>query len=209
MMLNMKRAISKRGFTLIEVLVVISIIAILSAILFASFGSAREDARNKALRSELKEVQLALELYRSQNGEYPPTADQSIGNPCTSSGGGVDSANTQGCGSNAIIGDPSTGEVIVPEFISQLPTHSDSANSNCNIIYQVDSANHSWYKLTAERCFAGADGDPTKGIQTDDVMARCPSSCGTCGGSNMNAGYLTSTDFYESFAVFSIGGQCE
>lgn len=204
----MKRPVSLRGFTLIEVLVVISIIAILSAILFASFDTAREDSRNKALRSELKEVQLALELYKAQNGEYPPTADQSIGNPCTSSGGGVDSANTKGCGSNTIIGDPSTGEVIVPEFISELPTHANSVNSNCNIIYKVDSANHSWYKLTAERCWAGAT-DATEGIQSNDVMALCPSSCGTCGGSNMNAGFLASSNFYESFAVFSIGGQCE
>ncbi|MCA9360839.1 type II secretion system protein [Candidatus Nomurabacteria bacterium] len=67
----MKKIFSRNGFTLIEVLVVISIIGILSTILYASFGDARIQARNKALRAEVKETQLALELYKSQNGAYP------------------------------------------------------------------------------------------------------------------------------------------
>jgi prepilin-type N-terminal cleavage/methylation domain-containing protein len=61
------------GFTLIELLVVISIIGILASIVYASFGTAREQARNKAMMSELKEVQLALEIYKAQNEQYPAT----------------------------------------------------------------------------------------------------------------------------------------
>jgi general secretion pathway protein G len=60
-----------QGFTLIELMVTIGIIAILSAVLFASYNSAREQARDKLRMSDLKEVQVALELYKAQHGRYP------------------------------------------------------------------------------------------------------------------------------------------
>ena len=56
-----------RGFTLIELLVVIAIIAILAAVLLSSFDEARKSARDDARKAELKELQLALELYKAQN----------------------------------------------------------------------------------------------------------------------------------------------
>lgn len=60
-----------RGFTLVELLVVISIIGILSVIIFANFSDARIDAKNKAFRTAMKETQLALQVYKAQNDQYP------------------------------------------------------------------------------------------------------------------------------------------
>jgi len=60
-----------KGFTLIELLVVISIIALLSSIVLASLNTAREKAKMAALVSEVKQFQLALELYKNQTGSYP------------------------------------------------------------------------------------------------------------------------------------------
>jgi type II secretion system protein G len=61
----------QRGFTLIELLVVIAIIGILSSIVIVSLTSARAKARDAKRVSELKEIQTALEVYYTNNGEYP------------------------------------------------------------------------------------------------------------------------------------------
>jgi prepilin-type N-terminal cleavage/methylation domain-containing protein len=62
---------SKRGFTLIELLVVIAIIGILSSIVLASLNSARQRGRDARRISDIKQIQLALELYYDANSAYP------------------------------------------------------------------------------------------------------------------------------------------
>lgn len=62
---------AKQGFTLIELLVVISIIAILSAFLMANFIGVRQRGRDAERKSDLRQIQSALELYRADNGKYP------------------------------------------------------------------------------------------------------------------------------------------
>jgi len=63
---------SRRGFTLIELLVVIAIIAILAAILFPVFARARESARKASCQSNLKQIGLAIAMYRSDYDEMNP-----------------------------------------------------------------------------------------------------------------------------------------
>jgi prepilin-type N-terminal cleavage/methylation domain-containing protein len=60
-----RAASTKRGFTLIELLVVIAIIAILAAILFPVFAKAREKARQISCISNLKQLALAMNMYKS------------------------------------------------------------------------------------------------------------------------------------------------
>jgi prepilin-type N-terminal cleavage/methylation domain-containing protein len=67
------------GFTLVEVLVVIAIIGILSSIIYANFGYARDGAKHKAFMTAFKETQLALELYKSQNRQYPAALTDLVG----------------------------------------------------------------------------------------------------------------------------------
>ena len=70
------------GFTLIELLVVIAIIGILSSVVLASLNSARQKGRDARRISDLKQIQLALELcYDAGNSctgggvEYPDSLD--------------------------------------------------------------------------------------------------------------------------------------
>jgi len=60
-----------KGFTLIELLVVIAIIGILSSVVLASLNSAREKSRDAKRVSDIKQLQLALELYFDTNSSYP------------------------------------------------------------------------------------------------------------------------------------------
>lgn len=60
-----------RGFTLIELLVVIAIIGILSSVVLASLNSARKKGRDARRISDVKQIQLALELYYDNNQSYP------------------------------------------------------------------------------------------------------------------------------------------
>lgn len=63
------------GFTLIEILVVITIIMIISAVGLVSFINVGKNARDARRKSDLETVRQALVLYRSENGCYPNPGD--------------------------------------------------------------------------------------------------------------------------------------
>lgn len=60
------------GFTLIELLVVIAIIAILAAIIFPVFARAKVGAYRSSDITNMNSLRTALQLYRADNGAYPP-----------------------------------------------------------------------------------------------------------------------------------------
>jgi prepilin-type N-terminal cleavage/methylation domain-containing protein len=62
---------SKRGFTLIELLVVIAIIGILSSIVLASLNTARQKSRDARRVADIKQIQLAMQLYYDASSTYP------------------------------------------------------------------------------------------------------------------------------------------
>ena len=61
-----------RGFTLIEILVVIAIIAVLIALLLPAVQQAREAARRAACKNNLKQLSLAMHNYETTHRVFPP-----------------------------------------------------------------------------------------------------------------------------------------
>jgi len=59
------------GFTIIELLMVISIIALLSSIVLVSFNLVRVQARDVRRSQDVDKITQALELYFADNGKYP------------------------------------------------------------------------------------------------------------------------------------------
>ena len=92
----------KDGFTIVELLVVVVVIAILASITIVSYSGIQEKAKDVRRVTEVKSIQDALEFYYMDRGVYPP-----------------------GCGSDA---KDSTAcsvwfleEYLIPEYVGNMP----------------------------------------------------------------------------------------
>ncbi|AKJ97619.1 MULTISPECIES: type II secretion system major pseudopilin GspG [Pseudomonas] len=63
----------QRGFTLIEIMVVVVIIGVLGAIVVPQFMSRPDQAKATAARTDIQAIATALEMYRLDNFQYPST----------------------------------------------------------------------------------------------------------------------------------------
>ena len=113
--------LKRRAFTLIELLVVIAIIAILAAILFPVFAQARAKARQTACLSNMKQIGIAVGMYRQDYDEHYPRSYNS----------------------NITAGDPIVGwaDIIQPyaKNIQFLHCPDDTLNQNSDPLARPDS----------------------------------------------------------------------
>lgn len=112
----MKFIHSKKGFTLVELLIVISIIAILTGIIITGLTSSRAKSRDAQRVSNLSQIQLALEQYFDRCGQYPVAI--------------TDTSATNGCPSDITFG----------SYISVIPKD-PSTNANYDYLTNVSGSN--------------------------------------------------------------------
>ena len=137
-----------KGFTLIELMVVIAIILILALIAIPAYRNMQDRARKSRVQSDLRNLATALEMYNTDWTFYPKMAAENTRL--------ADAANNAGAellgSSNATTNKPGTTETTVTgesapvEYIQQLPidpfaTGSDSGKS---YFYQSDASGTKW-----------------------------------------------------------------
>jgi len=113
--MNKQKPLIQKGFTLVELLIVVIILAILAAIVVPQFASSTDDAKDSALDSNLANLRAAIDLYYQQHGKYP-SAVAATGGTCVA-GGAV--------GTGAINTDRA--------FKDQLAFYTNAAGQSCTI----------------------------------------------------------------------------
>ena len=74
----MNKLTNRGGFTLIEIMVVIVILAMLAAIVGPKLMGRTDDAKVTDAQVQIKNIETALKLYKLDNGSYPST-EQGLG----------------------------------------------------------------------------------------------------------------------------------
>jgi prepilin-type N-terminal cleavage/methylation domain-containing protein len=182
----------KVGFSLIELLVAISIAGVLFTLVFVNFQRSRQQTREEVLQTVLLDLQLALEQYRLQHGRYPEvgcsSADpnvvwftQGAGSPNINDG--VNFLSTR-CTVPFIRG-------LAPDFIPSLPIGQ-------NVFYRTNT-DGSAYKLVAFRVI-----DVARVQNNGDKFSVCPTQCGS--GTPPMCG--SAVVLRESYGAYSPGAEC-
>lgn len=153
-----------KGFTLVEILIVVVILGILAAIVIPQFTSASESARASSLTSQLQTIRSQLELYQVQhNGVYPTDLD-----PANASATPWD----QMTGKTKQDGTVDAAAGKFGPYLQQAPTNAFTGGSavaaDNSADWEYDASTHQVKAVIPTAQYATAIGD--LGLSTNDVV---------------------------------------
>lgn len=132
----------KKGFTLVELLVVITILGILATIGLGAFTSSQARSRDVQRKSDLRQISSALELFYSDYGKYP-----------SSNNGAIQSCkynSTTATGTNCIWGDTGSAGNFTDGKTTYFQALPKDPSSNLHFYYRVvNNSNNQAYQLFA------------------------------------------------------------
>lgn len=186
--------VARAGFSIIELLVVITIISILAGALYFNVSEGSAQSRDAERQSDLRNLQSAIELYRNDNGRYPEG--------CNGAGnwsGQVGTAYACASGAAYITG-------LAPGYISTLPTDPRTTGNQSGYVYTTD-ANGDVYKLMAKNTVESETvsyGHPFQSCDTDTSANNNPPYCNATHPSNSKPAWCLETDsqFQTSYGVW-------
>lgn len=157
----------KRGFTLIEILVVIALIGVLAGLMIVAFQGTRRSSRDGKRKADLEQIRSALEMYKADKGSYPACTNWSFDGICL--GNVVSWGHNLGLSCDCLplklagIG-AASGTAVYLNPLPVDPIQFDYGDARNRAYYYDGSANS--YSLYA------------KLEDTNDPSINCPSGCG-------------------------------
>lgn len=137
---------NKKGFTLVELMIVITVIAILATIAVVSFTRVQKQARDTKRKAEIKSLQTALQAYFTEKNTYP------VKTSATSASAGL------------------TG--LTPSYISSLPAAPQgTTGTNTAYMYVSDSDGYK-YALCVDLESAQGGGNMMWKVDTNNAAGR-------------------------------------
>lgn len=95
---------NKKGFTLIEMLIVVAIVGLLASVVVLGIGNARERARDAKRAGDIRQIQNAAEAFYATNNTYPANLGQMDGAPTLGPNGTGDEYGWESTGSTYNVG---------------------------------------------------------------------------------------------------------